>query len=133
MTRRRSRPHLQAEAARVRCYRAARAEDPAFKERNHLRKLFRDYGLEPEQAKALFNAFYERCAICGEPETAISRTGRPQSIAVDHDHATMKIRGVLCARHNRALGAFQDDPEMLRRAAKYLENPPWQGLDGEAA
>ena len=66
-----------AEAERVRRWREAHAADPDFSERNRLRQLFRLYGLEPEQAHTLFDAFYHRCAICGQVETAVSRTGRP--------------------------------------------------------
>ena len=117
-----------AEAERVRRWREAHAADPDFSERNRLRQLFRLYGLEPEQAHTLFDAFYHRCAICGQVETAVSRTGRPKSIAVDHDHDTGRIRGVLCDRCNRALGYLRDNPDLLRRAADYLERPPWEGL-----
>ena len=81
--------------------------------------------MDPERAHTLFDAFYNRCAICGEPETAVSRTGRPKSISVDHDHDTGRIRGVLCDRCNRALGYLRDNPDLLRRAADYLERPPW--------
>ena len=118
-----------AEAERVRRWREAHAADPEFAERNRLRQLFRLYGLDPERAHTLFDAFYNRCAICGQVETAVSRTGRPKSISVDHDHDTGRIRGVLCDRCNRALGYLRDNPDLLRRAADYLERPPWEGID----
>ena len=130
---RRSRPtrrvRAAAEAERVRRWREAHAADPAFAERNRLRQLFRLYGLEPAEAHTLFDAFYSRCAICGQVETAVSRTGRPKSISVDHDHDTGRIRGVLCDRCNLALGYLRDNPDLLRRAADYLERPPWEGID----
>lgn len=43
------------------------------------------------------------------------------ALCVDHDHSTGKLRGVLCRDHNWAVGLFDDDPELLRRAADYLE------------
>ena len=121
-----------AEAERVRRWRETHAADPEFAERNRLRQLFRLYGLDPDQAHTLFDAFYHRCAICGEPETAVSRTGRPKSISVDHDHDTGRIRGVLCDRCNRALWYLRDNPDLLRRAADYLERPPWEDLGAAA-
>ena len=42
--------------------------------------------------------------------------------AVDHNHKTKKVRGLLCSKCNTALGQFEDNPELLRRAIKYLEN-----------
>lgn len=50
------------------------------------------------------------CIICGSDETLV----------VDHDHKTGKIRGMLCNHCNRGLGHFRDDPELLEFAAIYL-------------
>ena len=42
-------------------------------------------------------------------------------LAVDHDHKTGKIRGLLCISCNVGLGHFQDDVELLRSAILYLQ------------
>jgi hypothetical protein len=44
-----------------------------------------------------------RCAICRKPP-------RDQALHVDHDHETSAIRGLLCRRCNRGIGAFETDP-----------------------
>ncbi len=44
----------------------------------------------------------------------------------DHDHATGEIRGLLCRSCNTALGKLGDSAETLRRAATYLEKPPYR-------
>jgi hypothetical protein len=53
------------------------------------------------------------CGICGV---------HTDSMHLDHDHATGKPRGGLCREHNIGLGYFQDNPEMLERAAQYLRD-----------
>lgn len=55
------------------------------------------------------------CAIC--PEQLELRTG---GYALDHDHATGKIRGFLCRPCNLGLGNFKDSPDLLHRAIDYL-------------
>ncbi|MFF7299132.1 endonuclease domain-containing protein [Streptomyces sp. NPDC008265] len=44
---------------------------------------------------------------------------------VDHDHQTGKVRGVLCFSCNAALGQFKDRPDVMRRAAAYVEGNLW--------
>jgi hypothetical protein len=56
------------------------------------------------------------CAICKKPETH----SRQRRLSVDHNHETGEVRGLLCARCNRALGMFNDNPDLLRSAARYL-------------
>ena len=40
---------------------------------------------------------------------------------IDHDHSTGKVRGLLCHQHNLAIGQFDDDIQLIREAADYLE------------
>lgn len=40
---------------------------------------------------------------------------------LDHDHDTNKFRGWLCNTCNVAIGKFNDDPSVLKRAIQYLE------------
>lgn len=58
----------------------------------------------------------ERCAICGG-------TPKTRRLHIDHDHATMQLRGLLCHADNRRLWAGVT-PERLRAMAAYLECPP---------
>jgi hypothetical protein len=42
-------------------------------------------------------------------------------VHLDHDHATGVVRGMLCFPCNAAIGHLRDDPQVVRRAAAYLE------------
>ena len=55
------------------------------------------------------------CAICHTPLKKAN---------TDHDHASGLVRGLLCARCNRALGRFRDDLALLQAAVAYLLSPP---------
>ncbi|WP_374199094.1 endonuclease VII domain-containing protein [Microbacterium sp. KKR3/1] len=57
-----------------------------------------------------------RCAICDTTEAANGK-----ALALDHCHATNRVRGLLCDDCNVALGRFKDSPDALRRAITYLE------------
>lgn len=56
------------------------------------------------------------CAICGRGPEAFQR-----AFAVDHDHATGKVRGILCPDCNRGLGGFHDDVDLMAKAIEYLK------------
>jgi hypothetical protein len=45
---------------------------------------------------------------------------------VDHCHDTGRVRGVLCFSCNAALGQFRDRPDVIRRAAVYVEGNVWK-------
>ena len=76
------------------------------------------YGLTLADYDALLGSQGGGCAICGRTEEP-GQPGRP--LPVDHDHKTGRIRGILCGLCNKAIGQMLDNPELLRRAARYLE------------
>lgn len=79
-------------------------------------KLKLNYGITPEEYAAQLDLQLGLCAVCGA-----SLAGRsPQSVHVDHCHASGRLRGILCGPCNTGLGAFRDDPMRLRAAQEYL-------------
>ena len=73
------------------------------------------YGITQADFDALLEAQGGMCALCSHPDAVGSR------LDIDHDAKTGRVRGLLCRRHNMGLGYFQDSPELLRQAARYLE------------
>jgi hypothetical protein len=96
------------------------ARTPRGRELKRLGILRRVYGLDAEAFAALFARQGGKCAICKEPEKRLHRRGTQLRLSVDHDHATGKVRGLLCNSCNAGLGAFEDQPERLQAAAAYL-------------
>jgi hypothetical protein len=70
------------------------------------------YGITQSQYEEMLMTQCSQCAICGDDS---------DRLRVDHDHATGKVRGLLCHHCNVALGSFKDTPAYLRAAASYLE------------
>jgi hypothetical protein len=79
------------------------------------------FGITLQDYQRMAEAQNHRCAICGGLETGVDKQGVPRRMPVDHCHATGKIRELLCSACNKALGGFRDRPDLLRKAAEYVE------------
>lgn len=85
-------------------------------------QLKNKFGITLDQYNEMLRIQNGLCAICFQPETVIDkRNNKVIALAVDHNHITGEVRGLLCARCNISLGGFQDSPENLKNAALYLE------------
>lgn len=83
--------------------------------------LKRYYGLTLEEYGQMLADQCGVCAICGKPEVRVTPKGDLTTLHVDHDHETGKVRSLLCYRCNSALGSMRDRPDLLRKAADYIE------------
>ena len=79
------------------------------------RSFARKHGLDPQEITEMIEGHCGKCDICGETQ---SKNGT--SLHVDHCHSTHRIRGLLCDRCNIAIGHLRNDPQLCRKAAKYL-------------
>ncbi len=77
-------------------------------------------GCSESQYEALLLKQGGKCAICGATHGHVSKRGVVCRLAVDHDHRTGTIRGLLCNSCNRGLGRFKDSVVILEVAARYL-------------
>jgi len=94
-----------------------------FRENRHSAKnLGHRYGITVEDYKKLLKKQKGKCAICLKEEWAKNRDGTIQNLAIDHDHITGNIRGLLCFSCNRGIGYLKDSIEILKAALVYLQN-----------
>lgn len=75
--------------------------------------LQRKFNITPEQYLEMESKQQGVCSIC---KKKCSR-----KLAVDHNHQTNKLRGLLCNSCNRGLGYFKDNLENLQQAINYLK------------
>jgi len=93
-------------------YRMANREHVKNVQRRHALRKF--YGMTPETYQEMLVAQRGRCAICLREENS-------RHMGVDHDHASGRVRGLLCAGCNLKLGWY----EKYRGAVtQYLSVPP---------
>lgn len=103
-----------------RCMKARKRykQNPIAKRKCILKKW---YGITLEDYDKMFEAQKGLCAICGNPETVKRKNDTAiRRLAIDHDHRTGKIRGLLCGDCNVGLGKFKDSANIIDKAAKYL-------------
>lgn len=81
----------------------------------------RSFGMAEGEFEKMLEAQNGLCAICGQPETVLDSKKQLRSLSVDHDHATGKVRALLCTRCNQGLGQFRDNPDLMRKGAAYVE------------
>lgn len=81
------------------------------KEKNMLRK----YGMTLKQWEEMLEEQNGVCKICFESPNYTSQ------YYVDHNHETGKVRGIICARCNFALGHSRDRIDILINMINYLE------------
>jgi DNA-directed RNA polymerase subunit RPC12/RpoP len=87
---------------------------PAEKSRAY--RLKSKFGITHEQYEELLLLQSCACALCGK-----SPEEEKKALAVDHNHETGEIRGLLCAYCNHRVIGRHKDADLLRRMADYVE------------
>ena len=84
---------------------------PRIRKNQHLK---RKYNITIEQYEAMLIKQENLCAIC--------RSETDKNWHLDHDHATGKVRGILCGNCNLMLGHSKDNQDILSSAINYLQH-----------
>lgn len=87
----------------------------------HASRVEKVYGINAVEYARLLGLQGGRCAICRR------RPGK-RRLAVDHNHSTGAVRGLLCESCNHdLLGGSRDTLAILKAAVGYMETPPASG------
>ena len=78
--------------------------------------LKKKYGLSLEEYFSMIDQQGGICAVCSGPPVGHGH------LVVDHDHKTGTVRKLLCDKCNLGLGYFNDNPELMEKAAAYVRN-----------
>lgn len=96
-----------------------------YKKRGRSKALEDRYGLTVQEYDELLLRQNGHCALC--PATTFM-PDREERLAVDHDHVSKKVRGLLCQACNLMLGYAKDLPERLEEGASYLRRHNNEGV-----
>jgi hypothetical protein len=75
------------------------------------------YNINQQQYEDMLKSQNSSCKIC-----KVNQKNLKKKFAVDHNHKTGEVRGLLCYTCNYGLGYFYDSVELLRNAIDYLES-----------
>lgn len=78
--------------------------------KNH--QLQSNFGISIDEYHRMYNDRNGKCDICGEKHNVL---------AVDHNHNTRDVRGLLCGKCNAGIGMLNDSIDRLKSAIDYLE------------
>lgn len=90
----------------------------SYRKSQHAKNISRDsklktkFGINLPTYQKILEEQNGVCYICEQEDTT--------ALAVDHNHKTKQVRGLLCRNCNRGLGLLQDNPKFLKKALQYL-------------
>lgn len=90
-------------------------------DRNRHNQLKAIHGISLNDYNSMLEKQNNVCNICFNVEVSVSRYKTVKRLAVDHDHITGEIRGLLCHNCNLGLGNFKDNIQYLINAVDYLK------------
>lgn len=99
-------------------YLAKHPVDLDYRKNAYLKNL---YGITLDDYNLLLEKQNGKCAICKLEERILDpRIQQTKRLAVDHNHDTGQVRGLLCGNCNKNLGVLENQ-DFVSRAANYLK------------
>lgn len=93
------------------CINKIRSKNVEYKRKKMINSKMAVYKLTEKEYYALLEK-HSVCAICGK------KPSKP--LCIDHNHATHKVRGLLCKNCNFGIGYLKEDVSIFQKAIEYL-------------
>ena len=77
---------------------------------------YEKYGITEDDYNQMLKEQNHGCASCGQSCPS------KKDLAIDHDHETGRVRGLLCMKCNTALGLLNDDPATIENLLRYANS-----------
>ena len=90
-------------------------------DQNRNTRYLREFNITLDDYNQMFAEQEGKCGCCGKHQVELNRR-----LAVDHDHDTMEVRGLLCTDCNVSIGKLGDTVESIENALRYLKNDSTQ-------
>jgi hypothetical protein len=98
-------------------YRKDYYQRPEQKLKYRKRFIEKKYGISYDEYEKMVDEQGNVCYICNRPEPQ----ERNEHLAVDHNHKTGKVRGLLCSRCNRVIGLLEEDLQLIEKLKNYIK------------
>jgi len=100
------------------------SEKGKLKSRRYMKKKrLLSYGITENELEQMKKNQNNRCAICGDIIEEFTK-----NFAIDHNHKTGKVRGLLCMNCNSGLGCFRENKMTMLKAINYLEHDSYDDI-----
>lgn len=83
---------------------------------NRKTNLKQTYGISLEQYAEMLQEQNSKCDVCGKEHEEVTK----KRLNVDHCHTTGKVRGLLCANCNTALGLLKENVQNIDKLKDYI-------------
>lgn len=93
-------------------------DNPERRKQKRASFLKTKYGLQYEEYQVMWDKQKGLCQICNRPLLEVRGS---KGAAVDHDHATGKVRDILCGRCNSVVGFCEEDVGLMQKFISYIE------------
>jgi hypothetical protein len=90
--------------------------------KRRIRESIASFGMRPDAYEKMIAYQRNLCILCGNPETVVnSRTKQVRELSREHNHKTLRVRGLACHGCNRLLRSYEYNTRWMAEAKVITE------------